>query len=103
MLTHTGDQVAPLVVVPSLSRLYELTVDAVTAEYARACPFKPPTKLYASADSPRPRGSASSRKRFVSPSHKDMWKWQPLPVRFENGFGMNVASIPCCCASVCTM
>ena len=30
----------------------------------------------------------------MSPSQSDMWKWQPLPVRFVNGFGMKVASMP---------
>ena len=39
----------------------------------------------------------------MSPSQRDMWKWQPFPVRCENGFGMNVAIIPCCSASVWTM
>ena len=29
-----------------------------------------------------------------SSSHSDMWKWPPLPVRWPNGLGMNVASIP---------
>ena len=29
----------------------------------------------------------------MSPSQSDMWKWQPLPVRCVNGFGMNVASM----------
>ena len=60
-------------------------------------------KWYAVSESPSPRGSDSSRNRFVSPSQSDMWKWQPFPVRFENGFGMKVAIIPCCSASVCTM
>ena len=39
----------------------------------------------------------------MSPSQSDMWKWQPFPVRLENGFGMKVAIMPCCSASVCTM
>ena len=39
----------------------------------------------------------------MSPSQRDMWKWQPFPVRCVNGFGMNVAIIPFCSASVCTM
>ena len=60
-------------------------------------------KWYAVSERPSPRGSDSSRKRFVSPSQSDMWKWHPFPVRWENGFGMNVAIIPCCSASVCTM
>ena len=91
---HTGDHVAPLAVVPSFSRLYELTVGAVTPLYARACVRSPPMKWYAVSESPSPRGSDSSRNRFVSPSQSDMWKWQPFPVSCENGFGMNVAIIP---------
>ena len=94
---------APLVVVPTLSRLYELTVGAVRALVARACVLSPPMKLYATSDRPSPRGSDSSRKRFRSPSHGDMWKWQPLPVRSLNGFGMKVAIIPFASASMCTM
>src|SRR5262245_8450013 len=97
---HTGDQVAALTVVPTFRRLYEFTVGAVSALVARACVLRPPMKLYASSERPRPRGSDSSRKRFVSPSQRDMWKWQPLPVRLLNGFGMNVAIIPFCSASV---
>ena len=60
-------------------------------------------KWYAVSESPSPRGSHSSRNRFVSPSQSDMWKWQPLPVSCVNGFGMNVAIIPPCSASVWTM
>src|SRR5439155_1609070 len=40
---------------------------------AFACFFGPPMKLYASSERPSPRGSSSSRKRFVSPSQSDMW------------------------------
>ena len=42
---QTGDQVAPLEVDPSLRRLYEFTVGAVSALYARAWLFRPPMKL----------------------------------------------------------
>ena len=50
-----------------------------------------------------PRGSDSSRKTFTPSFQSERWKWQPLPVRCVNGFGMNVATRPCCSASVCTM
>ena len=60
-------------------------------------------KWYAELGEAEPARVVSSRKRFVSPSQSDMWKWQPLPVRCVNGFGMNVASMPRCCASVWTM
>ena len=100
----TGDQVAPdCVQADSFSRLYELTVEPVTAMYAAAWRLSPPMKWYASSESPSPRGSSSSRNRLVSPSQSDMWKWQPLPVRLLNGLGMNVASSPRCWASVWTM
>ncbi len=60
-------------------------------------------KWYAVSERPSPRGSASSRNAFSPSRQSDMWKWQPLPVRCVNGFGMKVAIIPSCSASVCTM
>ena len=52
-----------------------------------------------------PRGSsAGSASNAFSPSRQRlMWKWQPLPVRCENGFGMKVAIRPRSCASDSTM
>ena len=35
---------------------------------------------------------------FWAAEPTDTWKCAPLPVRFENGFGMNVAIMPCLCA-----
>src|SRR5439155_9488879 len=52
---------------------------------AFACFFGPPMKLYASSERPSPRGSSSSRKRFVSPSQSDMWKWQPFHMSLWDG------------------
>ena len=73
--------------------------------YAFACAFSPPMNWYAVSDRPMPRGSsAGSHSKTFSPSfHRLMWKWQPLPVRWANGFGMNVAIIPRSCASDSTM
>src|SRR6185503_13221805 len=79
---HTGDQVAPLAVEPSLRRLYEFTVGAVSALAARACAVRPPMKWYAVSERPSARGSASSRNAFSPSRQSDMWKWQPLPVRW---------------------
>ena len=42
---YAGAHVAPLVGAPTTSRLYELTVGAVTAMYALALAFRPPMKL----------------------------------------------------------
>ena len=52
-----------------------------------------------------PRGSSdgSASKRFSPSFHRLMWKWQPLPVRWANGLGMNVAISPCSWASASTM
>ena len=90
---------------PVTSRLYEPTVGAVRAMYAFACAFSPPMNWYAVSVRPRPRGSSEgSHSNTFSPSfHRLMWKWQPLPVRWPNGFGMNVAIIPRSCASDSTM
>ena len=51
-------------------------------------------KWYASAESPS--SPASSAKRFVSPLpfQTETCTWQPLPVRWEKGLGMNVARSP---------
>jgi hypothetical protein len=59
-------------------------------------------KRYASVETPQPRGSAGSAKRFSpdSTSASDMLKCAPVPVRFEYGFGMNVTSKPCRRATV---
>src|ERR1700727_70240 len=102
---YAGAHVAPLVGAPTTSRLYELTVGAVTAMYAFALAFSPPMKLYASSDSPRPRGSSleSRSNRCLSSFQRLTWKWQPLPVRCENGLGMKVAISPRCWASDSTM
>src|SRR6476469_330433 len=102
---YAGAHVAPLFGAPTTRRLYELTVGAVTAMYAFAWALRPPMKLYASGDNPRPRGSSagSHSNRFSPSRHRLKWKWQPLPVRFANGFGMNVASRPRSCARDSTM
>src|SRR3954451_1279598 len=91
-----GAQAEPLSVVPVTSRLYDVTVGAVTAMYAFACALRPPMKLYAVGDRPMPFGtSPGSGSKTFSPSYQRlMWKWQPLPVRCANGLGMNVAMSP---------
>ena len=37
----------------------------------------------------------SSNRFFCLSLPSEMWKCAPLPVRFENGLGMNVAIMPC--------
>src|ERR671919_496954 len=102
---YTGAHVEPLSVVLVTSRLYDVTVGAVTAMYAFACALRPPMKLYAVGESPMPFGSSdgSISKTFSPSFHRLMWKWQPLPVRCANGLGMNVAMSPRSCAIDSTM
>ena len=52
-----------------------------------------------------PSSPLASWKRFFLPAlfQTETWAWQPLPVRFENGFGMKVARSPCFSASDFTM
>ena len=38
-----------------------------------------------------------------SGSQTETWQWQPFPVRWGNGFGMNVARYPCFSAIDFTM
>src|SRR6478735_8043422 len=93
---YAGAQVAPDSERPTTSRLYELIVGAQTAASARACASRPPRNWYPIVDNPSPRLSLSSWNRFLLfASPIEMWKCAPVPVRFENGFGMKLAIAPC--------
>ena len=100
-----GDHVAPDAVVDALSRLYELTVGLVSAATAGACCSTPARKesavgerLWAPSGPPPPIRFAP-----VDASWSERCAWQPLPVRWANGFGMKVARSPCSSASERTM
>ena len=61
---------------------------------------------YPSTDIPSPRpssGSANSSSPSDSASQRLRCMCRPLPVRWENGLGMNVASMPASAARLCTM
>src|SRR6266853_964101 len=93
---YAGAHVAPDKERPTTRRLYELTVGAATAQKARACVSTPARNWYAMVDKPMPDLSPGSWNAFFCAAEPtDTWKWAPLPVRFENGFGMNVAIMPC--------
>lgn len=49
-----------------------------------------------------PRSSAASGNAGSSPRQSDMCMCMPVPVRSVNGFGMNVAVMPRCSASIDT-
>src|ERR1700678_2029415 len=83
-------------------RLYEFTVGLVMAHIASAECMTPPMKWYAVFE--RPSSPFLSAKTFLFfPDHNETCMWHPLPVRFENGFGMNVARKPCFSATDFTM
>ena len=43
------------------------------------------------------------KNKFLFPLHKEIWAWQPFPVKFSNGLGINVALKPCFSAIVLTI
>ncbi len=77
--------------------MYEFTHWLVTAVISRAWRSTPAMNAFAVFD--RKSSSDGSWKALLSPSNSDRWVCMPLPGRWRNGLGMNVACAPCAIAT----